>query len=610
MKINIVNRFAAFYKNMSIRYRLLLLFFVQIIIPLLFIGYMSYTKSSEVIQNKSIAYSQDLLNMIEVRLNDLSGNVDSLSRDLLFDRRVYDVLSFNGGEEERINYYNNVIDVYNILRKTALSRQEIQSVCFASLEGDMYSFDSNSGHANIKQMLPYKDILNLAREVGGKLFWYIDRNGSSVENIYVAKMVNNWDNFKEIGFLAVLIKKEYLESIYQDLSSDILNNVSIITYKNEEILSKNKDYSYLLKEFYSRKLQGGRGYYIDDKNKMLVSYVSIDKLQWTVVSHISLKNLYREIDALRTWNILMGIISLLILSILSIATSFDIIEPLNKLVAGMKKVEKGEGHEEINLSRNDELGYLSRSFNKMSRRIDFLVNNMYREQITRKEAELKALQAQINPHFLFNTLDSINWMAQLNGVPQISETVTALAQLMDASIGRDDKLISLKEELDYINSYIAIIKNRYENKLEVTKHVDEALLDVNIPRLLIQPLVENAVYHGIEKITRNGRIEIKVYGLEGDVIIEVTDNGVGMKEDEIKALDERLASDDSPLSRGSGGKRNSIGLENVNRRIKLFYGEEYGLVLESKYGEYTKVKVRIPGKMNKGESADVQGVDC
>lgn len=621
MKYTILNKFKSFYRDISIRYKLLLLFYIQILIPLIFIGYMSYQKSSEVIKNKSINYSQDLLKMIEVRLDDLDENMDSLSQELLLDRRVYDVLNSSDGDENKVSFYN---DVYNILRKTTLSRQEIQSICLISSKGDIYYFDSNISKVNIKQMLPYDGILNSARQAGGKLCWYLDKKDGAVQNIYVTRIVNNRDNFSEIGMLAVLIKKEYLQSIYRDLISDSLKNVSIITYNNEEILSRNKDYSYLLNEFYSRNIEGQRGYYIDSKNKMLVSYVPIPKLHWTIVSHLSLKELNREIDMLRLWIILTFIASLCILTVLSLLTAMDIIEPLNKLVKGMKKVERGESHEDIELNRNDELGYLSQSFNRMSRKIDYLVNSIYKEQITRKEAELKALQAQINPHFLFNTLESINWMAQLHDASEISEVVTALASLMDANIGRDDKLIPLREEFDYINNYIAIIKSRYEDKLSIVKEIDESLLDMSIPKLLIQPLIENAVYHGIEKITRPGEIKIRAFrqkgafpkegafqkeedlGQSNDVIIEVRDNGMGMSEEELDALNDRLSSDSSPIFGSINVKRKSIGLENVNRRIKLFYGEEYGLKIESKYGEYTNVRVRIPEiKINEGEAGHV-----
>jgi two-component system sensor histidine kinase YesM len=302
---------------------------------------------------------------------------------------------------------------------------------------------------------------------------------------------------------------------------------------------------------------------------------------------------------------------LIILSALSILTSLDIITPIKRLVEGMKKVESGNKHEDIELDRNDELGYLSESFNKMSKKIDYLVNRIYKEEIALKEAEIKALQAQINPHFLFNTLENINWMAQLNGVPEISDTVSALAKLIDGSIGRGDRMIAFREELEYIENYMTILKNRYENKLEVIKTLDEELMDIRIPRLLIQPLVENAVKHGVEKSRRNGVIKLDAYRKEGHVVFQVTDNGIGMTPEELEALNLRLQ-EDALINEGnsSGAGRKSIGLENVNRRLKLLYGSSYGVEIESSYDEYTKVIVRIPVDLKpEGDNNDVQGID-
>ena len=227
------------------------------------------------------------------------------------------------------------------------------------------------------------------------------------------------------------------------------------------------------------------------------------------------------------------------------------------------------------------------------------------------EAEIKALQAQINPHFLFNTLENINWMAQLNGVPEISDTVSALAKLIDGSIGRGDRMISFSEELEYKENYMTILKNRYEHKLEMETKLDEELMDIKIPRLLIQPLVENAVKHGIEKSRRNGVIRLSAYREDSHVVFQVVDNGIGMKPEELEALNLRLQKDaliNEGNSTGAAGK--SIGLENVNRRIKLLYGSTYGVEIESSYDEYTRVIVRLPvDQKPEGDRDDVQGAD-
>ena len=231
----------------------------------------------------------------------------------------------------------------------------------------------------------------------------------------------------------------------------------------------------------------------------------------------------------------------------------------------------------------------------MTKEIDHLVNRIYREQLTRKDAEIKALQSQINPHFLFNTLESINWMAQLNNVPEISETVSALSSLMEISIGRDDRLITIEEEFTYIDNYILILKKRFEDRITLEKNIQSEVMDIKIPRLLIQPLIENAVYHGLERSRNKGVIKLNAQISGDEVLIEVVDNGLGIEKDELEMINDKLSMDNETYFRSmeSNGKK-SIGIDNVNRRIKLLYGEEYTLRLESVPGEYTKVIVHIP----------------
>ncbi|MGE5679086.1 MAG: cache domain-containing sensor histidine kinase [Pseudomonadota bacterium] len=607
---NIINKFKLFYKNISIKNKLLLLFYIQIVIPLLFISVTSYQKAADIIEQKSINYSQDILKMIELRFNDLSSSMQALTLELLYDNRVYTALA-SSEFEDNLTIYNRASEIRSILRQTTLSRSEIQSICLVTKDRRFYSFDYDNSKARIELMLPYDSAVEAARKGRGKTVWFLEKEEGRIKNIYVTRMIYDRDTYSEIGLMAVNIKKDYLESVYTDLSRESENNISILSENNEEIV-KETESSGVMDNFNRQQLQGKSGFYIDKGAGVLVSYVLLKEPAWKIVYHIPLKELYREMDALRRWVLLIVVYGLILLSALSIMTSLDIVKPINRLVEGMKKVERGNKHEDIELDRNDELGYLSKSFNRMSKNIDYLVNRIYKEEIALKEAEIKALQAQINPHFLFNTLENINWMAQLNGVPEISDTVSALAKLIDGSIGRGDRMITLREELEYIDNYMTILKNRYENKLEVVKNLDEELMKIKIPRLLIQPLVENAIKHGIEKSRRNGIIQLDAFKKEGHVVFRVTDNGTGMTPEELKALNHRLQ-EDALLNEGSGSgaARKSIGLENVNRRIKLLYGSTYGVEIESSYDEYTRVIVRIPvaDQEPEGDSADVQGID-
>ena len=502
--------------------------------------------------------------------------------------------SVKGFEEDR--------EVKNILRQIVLSKNEISSLCLYTKNQVPFSFDSGAARAKIEEIIPYKDISEKARKGRGNLVWYLDIKEDKVKNIYAARTIYDRDSYEEIGMMAIILKKEYLQSVYKDLSKESSNNISILSENNEEIMKSGEDSTLVLTSFYNMDIKEGKGYYIDENNKVLVSYLLLENPNWKIIYHIPLKDLYSEIDNLKKWVILIGFYGCLLLSLLSVLTSRDIVKPIKDLVGEMKKMESGGQRKELLIDRGDEIGYMSDTFNRMSSKIDHLVNQIYREELLLKEAEIKALQAQIDPHFLFNTLENINWMAQLNGIVEISETVTALASLMDAKIGRGDKMIPLKEELEYIDNYMTVLKHRYEESLELIKNVNDSLLNMKIPRLLIQPLIENSIKHGVGKTSRKGIIELNIFIISKGIRIEVIDNGLGMTKEQLNKLRILLKKERGSLQRNLyEAPEKSIGLDNVNRRVELIYGEKYGIKIESTFDKFTKVIIDIP-KGSSGEA--------
>ena len=581
-------------KRISIRKRLLLLFSIQILIPLLFMGTMLYRTSRDIIQNKSIDYTEDLLKMIELRIEDFSNNVKVASQDILYDRVVYEILAKDSENKlENLKSYEDVYAVNNILRKACLSREEIQSIALISNYQNYYTYDSNIGRASIEQLVPYEKMKTVALKAGGEAVWFLDLNEKGdVKNLYITRSIYDISNYEEIGLMAILIRKEALERVYGDLSTEFMQSIAIVSDSGEWIIGSGEGTTELQNTYEEVDFEG-KNHVVDDERRILLSFNKLEEPEWRILAEISVDKLNEDLYAFRTYFLIIIGATLLILSVLSIFFAMDILTPIKRLVHGMKTMQESKTHDEIVVDRQDELGYLSQCFNDMSREIDILVNRVYKEQLTRKEAEIKTLQAQINPHFLFNTLESINWMARLNSVDEISEMVTALSALMEAGIGRGGPLVTIKEEIEFVESYILIMKNRYGERLNFNKSIDSSLLGIKVPKLLLQPLVENAIYHGVDKFRKQGKVYLIIRKIDQRVEIEVLDNGQGMTETEIQELNKNLneGSDAYLFSNNSGM---GIGLKNVNRRIKLFYGAEYGIRVESIYEEYMKVVVTIP----------------
>ena len=557
-----------------------------------FMGIMFYKNTQNIIQSKSIRYSADLLKMIELRMNDFSSDVKTITDDIMYDERVYAILDKDEQSEADEEGLRNC---YTMLRRLCLSNGKLQNITLASLDGRLYSYDLNAGEADINDNLPLGELINAARRAEHMPAWYVDEEAAvdDVVPLYLVRMIYDYNTFHEKGLIIIRVNNDKLSSIYSDLSKEFIKDIVILSQNNQKIIgTKSMQLNEEEMDWITQRSKEW-DYQIDKKDQDLLVYMKRAMDPWKIVARESMNQMVNEeMGRFRTVFILVMGCTVLILSLFSILMAMDFSEPINRLVHSIKKVETENIHEEVLVDREDELGYLSKCFNKMSLEIDNLVNRVYKEKLTRRESELKALQAQINPHFLFNTLESINWMAQLNNVPEIRDMVTSLAALMEASIGKGSPMVPLSKELKYIDSYLLIMKNRYGDRLTYESDVDHSLMHYEVPKLILQPLIENAIYHGIDKMRKKGTIHLTIQRQQDQIYIEIMDNGKGMQPEEVDELNQVFKEDNHDYLIGKN--RKSIGLANVNGRIKLFYGQEYGLQVESVYESYTKMKLYIP----------------
>lgn len=267
--------------------------------------------------------------------------------------------------------------------------------------------------------------------------------------------------------------------------------------------------------------------------------------------------------------------------------------PIHELVRVSKAIERGKLGEVLEMENmpNKEFDYLVDSFNNMSKRVKYLFDYAYDEKMARKDAKILALQTQINPHFINNTLEMMNWQARMTGDIAVSEMIEALGTVMDYRMNRENqKLTVLREELKCSEAYLFITKKRFGQRLIFEKEIDESLLEVKVPRLVLQPILENAVVHGIERV-KKGIIKIQIYREDEKVCLEVINTSGRISEEEKERIYKILYG--SPKEVKGVGKHTSLGLRNVNERIKLIYGQEYGLNVEIDE-KHTGFKIVIP----------------
>ena len=311
-----------------------------------------------------------------------------------------------------------------------------------------------------------------------------------------------------------------------------------------------------------------------------------DKTGWTVVGAAYTSELLKNNKQAQIQYILAAILLVLGVLLISNILSREITKPLRRLTESMSRVEKGQfAKANVDVTMENEIGSLGKSYNLMTERIHTLMEQNVYEQKQKRKNELKALQAQINPHFLYNTLDSIIWMSEAGQNDEVVEMTSALAKLLRQSISNDNEQVELRQEIEYVKNYLTIQKMRYQDKLEYTIEIEPDVCHVMIVKLVLQPIVENAIYHGIKYKGSKGTLRIRAYADGEDVCIAVEDDGIGMDETVLRNIFDK---------RKKAHKQNGVGIPNVQNRLKLYYGEKYGIIYESRCGEGTRAIIRIP----------------
>lgn len=351
------------------------------------------------------------------------------------------------------------------------------------------------------------------------------------------------------------------------------------------------------KELVEREMEGEidrtsiQTYYRKEKGTHLViSYMYIKELGGTLFSVQDITKNVSNVYHMR--NMFVAI-----MSVIAIALSFlinllvkHLLKQFYQILKSIRKVQKGDLAVRIEACGTDEIGELGIQINTMLDRIQQLMQDNINRELLAKNSEIRALQNQINAHFIYNVLESIKMMAEIDEEYAISDAITSLGKLLRYSMKWVSGNVLVKEELEYIRNYLALINLRFDYEIYLSLNIPEEILQQEIPKMSLQPIVENAIYHGIEQMAEDTNIYIKGIVEGNDCVIEITDAGRGMTEEEVEQLEKKIAG----KIETSGGSGNGIGLKNVQDRIHIAFGEGYGIGIASKFGCYTKIMVKIP----------------
>ncbi|MEC0227696.1 cache domain-containing sensor histidine kinase [Paenibacillus alba] len=530
----------------------------------------------------------------------------SIEKDLSEIEKITDLIFINEDIQQAISAdNNNPLDYYANYKKVD---QVIDNLAFYSnyykyftslfifgMNGSEFRYGNGSdAYAIDTKLLLASDWYKQSEDLGGNVLWIgvHDNDNKSQMTPYkqvfsLSRFIRDFNN-RNIGSLYLSLNTNVFTDILSKASPNtqsqlyIVDQLGKIVYPQEKLaMSLESDGIILPKEknlsnFEIKK--NGKSY--------LVSNYDLDKYGWKIVQMVPLELLTKDNKIVFKMTTAVCMFSLLLSGVLWFFISAGIVKPIQKLTLTMKDVKGSNLLVKSNISNIDEIGLLSVNFNYMIERINSLFSQVLEEEAHKRKAEIKALQGQITPHFLYNTLNTIRWMAIIQKSDGIKEVVDALGRLLKNTFKEKSTLTTISEELSMIKDYIYIQQTRYREKFQVIYEVDEQLLLKKCVKFILQPIVENAIFHGIEPLEEPGFIRIKIFTDQSKLQITVEDSGVGMSACQVS----QILGTSFRAENSLGG----IGVQNVNLRIKMICGDLYGIQIDSQLGVYTKVHIALP----------------
>lgn len=572
------------FRKWGFQSKLLFIFLTMILTPVILLSFFEFYYSKKMLADKTNDY---LKNLAAVTLSKIDSTVSDIENVAFYINGNNTIQASLKAEKQvvgnRVAYYELHSDIRQILASYVLLRQEINAICIHSESGREYTYTKTRNG-------PPLDITRYIRDE--KQYWAVDKN-----HIVLMKKLYAFPTQSLLGYIALDVNAKSLYDIIADIDLTKSGRIFLVNEEGRILATESETLSgELLDEPYRNFLGENEAFY----NNVRVgnTYYSVYNSGaisngWYMVLAIPRDYYMRDITKLKNVIIPITLTTAFLTALLSILVSRGITRPIRFLSGAMENF--GQGNFDINcqVDSEDEIGRLSHTFNQMVMDMNSLVNTVYEQKVMKQEAQMKSLQMQINPHFLYNTLDTINWMARIRHVDEIGDMVAALSNMMRYSLEKKS-FVRLGEEVKSLKDYIAIQNYRYRDKMVAEIEIDESLMSLYIPRLLIQPILENAIVHGIEEKLDKGHILVAARREDEDLYIQIMDDGVGMTEETMSHI---LREDYSMKKSG----HTSIGVVNVNRRIQMIYGKDYGLLVQSVLGAGTKITIHIPAREEEQE---------
>jgi len=569
--------------SLRLRPKILLANILLVFIPVIAMGTISYLMFSRTIEKQSSDFYMVSLTETDRKLMFALNEITTISNSAITQPVIQRALKY---PDHDLNH-----DTRQEINNLFIHHPMIESFSLFSMNKLVYSYNDSREWPNVAAESWYQAM----RLADGRPVWSgPGENGSLAGDHPVlihARMIKDYYSLRDIGSIVITIKPELLEQVFYDTATMESGNVLLVNRQGQIVYDKSGMHvgDTVSFPFLDADDAKDRNYYIDQyqDEESLITYLPSHNSEWVLIAITPTKVLQAESVPIRNTAILLGLFSLLSAFLFDLFFVSRLVRSISNTVGGMRRVEQGVFTRIAASDRqHDESDMLVQGFNKMSAQIEELLQRVKMEQERKKEAELAALVAQINPHFIYNSLESINSMAVMHGNKDISKMVVSLGRLLRISISGTQELISLATEFEHVRHYLNIQKYRFEDGFEFSMELPGHLASCRTLKLIVQPVVENALYHAIEPMKQTGFIQIRAMEQAQQIMIDVIDNGPGFDEKVLMNLWDRPAD--------KKYKDSGVGLRNVHERLRIRFGSPYGLMICSSPGMGSIVRIRIP----------------
>lgn len=581
-------------KVKSIKLKLCVLMTILISTISIVMGIWSIRNTNRIVQKEIGKLNNQILDETAFNVSMLLANVEQISDEIVEDNKLVDILaksnesinSDNSKNKTESGYIEGVLNEKNwkygdVNMKPELYVVGSNGMTFSTYSKTKYDIESIKNENWYSQVLAGQGdivlISTLEDQAGIGPYKSIFRMGRIIKDLI---------NGDTLGILIIDISEKILYDAYKEKLSDgreiyiLDSNSNIISAKDKRAIGT----SYINDIDTGKYLEAESNYSIFRRSDLEYMKITADLEQygWTIIEEIPLNIIKQPIDEIKTKFITTLSLVIVVFFIIIYNLSTWITKPILNIKKTVEGVMKGDLKTKILVKSKDEIGELEETFNLMITWLDESIDEIKEKEKQKRVAELSFLQAQINPHFIYNTLTGIRALVSMNKNEEAEEMLYRFTKLLRNILPKANELISLEEEIKIIREYIELQKFRYPNSFMVEVEIDENINEVKVPLLILQPLVENAIFYSMESENKDGIIEIKGYEKENRIYIEIQDNGKGMDREKIRSVFNNKES------------INRVGLINVHERIQLNYGSNYGVNIESDEGKGTKVIVCLP----------------